>query len=52
LKCKEIEAAVNEDDISFVLNDSRWNLDSKSSKEKECKIIKNNQKIIENNWND
>jgi hypothetical protein len=42
LKCKVIEAAVNEDDISLFLNDSKWNLDSKSLKEKE---------VSENNLN-
>jgi hypothetical protein len=42
LKCKVIEAAVNEE-LKVFLNDLKWNLNSKSLKEKE---------VSENNWND
>jgi hypothetical protein len=35
LKCKVIDAAVNEDDNRFFMNDSKWNLDSESLMEKE-----------------
>jgi hypothetical protein len=41
LKCKVIEAAVNEDNKSFFMNDSKWNLDSKPLKEKKYQKIIN-----------
>jgi hypothetical protein len=50
LKCKVVEAAVNDDDNSFFLKDSKWNLDSQYLKEKE--VLENNWKNSENNWND
>jgi hypothetical protein len=48
LKCKVIEAVVNEDDNSFFLTDLKWNLDSKSLKEKEVSENKGNDKHLSN----
>jgi hypothetical protein len=45
LKCKVIEAAVNEDENNFFPNNSKWNVDSKSLNEKE--ISENNSKLSE-----
>jgi hypothetical protein len=46
IKCFEMQSnwscAVNEDHYSFCLNDSKWNVDSKSLNEK--KISENNSK--------